>query len=202
MRFRFSGLPTHRRPSLTEIVSDLSMSFDHLRRFSCLLMADEGATNDGRDAIVVRQRLIRGAAGTSLRALRRASSRRVTSNRSRCTACTSGISTTSSATNQTCSSLARITSPTTRSFVPSSPASAARRAIVRASFSSADRDGIMQRRTRRSSYGECAAAWPGTKSTEKARSREGTVASARKRAGRKHPSTNGSLLECSPAPCR
>jgi hypothetical protein len=43
MRFRFSGLPTHRRPSLTEIVSDLSMSFDHLRRFSCLLMADEGA---------------------------------------------------------------------------------------------------------------------------------------------------------------
>src|SRR5467141_1910433 len=47
---------------------------------------------------------------------------------------TSGTSTTCSATNQACSSLVRITLLTSRSFVPSSPASAAFPAMVRASF--------------------------------------------------------------------
>src|SRR6478672_2964482 len=51
------------------------------------------------------------------------------------TAVVNGTSTTCSATNHTCSSLRRMTSLTSRSFVPSSPPSAARRAIVRASFS-------------------------------------------------------------------
>jgi hypothetical protein len=46
-----------------------------------------------------------------------------------------GVSTTCSARNHTCSSLVRMTSLTMRSLLPSSPASAASRAMVRASLS-------------------------------------------------------------------
>src|SRR5439155_22303500 len=48
---------------------------------------------------------------------------------------TSGVSTACSATNQTWDSLVRMIELTMRSFVPSSPRSADRRAIVRASLS-------------------------------------------------------------------